>query len=539
MEDRAVAASGNLANLDARAPQHCESGATSIYLAAGPVLNTLLGGKYRINRLIGEGGMGAVYEATHVGTGRRVAVKVINTSEVKQSKEVVARFHREARATGSIDSRHIAMVLDVGDDPNGALFMVMEYLHGEDLQDLLQRLGPLPTDLALRIAAQCCLGLQKAHEAGVVHRDIKPANIFIAHRDGEVIVKILDFGVAKVRADQINNRDLTRTGSLLGTPYYVAPEQAKGLRDVDHRADIWSLGVVLYTMLTGRPPHQHLDTFGALIIAICTELPKPVQHLAPWVTPEIAGIVHHALQFDPAHRFQNADEMFAAIKPLIQGSWSIQEHMLVPLSEEQTELRRQITALGGTAPSIEELSVQDATPTVVFHTPASARPGMQEVALGRESPSLFDSSPGRIDAAQLTPVSTRSPLLRHDPLGRKSPALYDSSPSRELQSLRSSGASLRESSASLRESAALLSESSSLRRESSVQRETPVQREMSRMVPKENNAFEQILKDATSAYLRRDYDLALKLFEECLALQPEDRRALHNIERIKRRKMGS
>jgi len=542
------------------------------------VLNTLLGGKYQINRLLGEGGMGAVYEAIHTGTGRRVAVKVINTSEIKQSKEVVARFHREARATGAIDSRHIAMVLDVGEDPQGALYMVMEYLQGEDLQELLQKLGPLPTDLALRIAAQACLGLQKAHEAGVVHRDIKPANIFITHRDGEIVVKILDFGVAKVRADQINNADLTRTGSLLGTPYYVAPEQAKGQRDVDHRADIWSLGVVLYTMLTGRPPHHHLDTFGALIIAICTELPKPVQHLAPWVSPEVAAIVHHALQFDPANRFQHATEMLEAIKPLINGKWTIDESMLVPLSDEHAEIRKQITALGGTSPSIEELSVQDATPTVVFHTPANPLPALRDSSLSRETSGSRDLAQNRGVFSNRDANLSREGLLGRDGLSHRNTPLPRAAP-REASALREAQGSAPLPRAAPREASALREaqgsaplpraapREASAMRETSTFRETSGQRdgvrlhdtsgqrdisatregtsprdgarEMSRMVPKANSALEQILKDATSAYLRRDYELALKLFEECLTLQPDDRRALHNIERIKKRKMGA
>src|SRR6185295_15097460 len=155
---------------------------------------------------------------------------------------------------------------------------------GEDLQMLLNRLGPFPPELALRIAAQACIGLQKAHEVGVAHRDIKPANLFLSRRDGEIVIKLLDFGVAKVKADQITFAGLTRTGSVLGTPYYLSPEQAKGQRDVDHRADLWSIGIVLYAMLTGRPPHAELDTFGALVLAICTQPPKPVQELAPWVS---------------------------------------------------------------------------------------------------------------------------------------------------------------------------------------------------------------------------------------------------------------
>jgi eukaryotic-like serine/threonine-protein kinase len=158
--------------------------------------------KYQVVRLLGKGGMGAVYEARHVGTGRRVAVKVIlNENGLPQHVDVLARFQREARAAGAIESMHITQVLDTGVDPRGGHpYLVMEYLAGEDLHQTLERLGPLSPDLALRIAVQACLGLAKAHEGGVVHRDIKPANIFLARQDaGQIWVKLLDFGIAKAK----------------------------------------------------------------------------------------------------------------------------------------------------------------------------------------------------------------------------------------------------------------------------------------------------------------------------------------------------
>ncbi len=159
--------------------------------------------KYEIIRQLGEGGMGAVYEARHLGTARRVAVKVISSSLAK-GPEVVARFQREARASGSIDSQHVVQVLDTGIDPaTSNPYMVMEYMAGEDLHQLIERLGVLSPDLALRMVAQACQGLGRAHEIGILHRDIKSANLFLAHREGsERVVKILDFGIAKIRADQ-------------------------------------------------------------------------------------------------------------------------------------------------------------------------------------------------------------------------------------------------------------------------------------------------------------------------------------------------
>lgn len=299
--------------------------------------------KYEVSRVIGAGGMGAVYEAHHVGTGRRVAIKVISTGDLSKDEQLVGRFQREAKAAGAVDTQHICQVLDTGTDPvTNWPFMVMEFMSGEDVQQLLRRVGPVHADLALRIAAQACIGLSKAHGAGVVHRDMKPANLYLARTDaGKVIVKLLDFGIAKVKmehASEMGDAGLTRTGTMLGSPLYMSPEQARGVKTIDHRADIWSLGVVLYEMLTGRTPYHHIDALGELIIAICSEPPRPVQDFAPWVTPEVAAIVHKALKAQPSERFQTADEMLDAIKALKPEGFEIDEPQLVSLSETQRNL---------------------------------------------------------------------------------------------------------------------------------------------------------------------------------------------------------
>ena len=303
------------------------------------MLGTILDGKYRIDRLLGSGAMGAVYAAEHTSTGRRVAVKVISSGDLTRNEMLIGRFQREARAAGSIDTQHITQVLDAGVDRETNLpFLVMEYLSGEDFSVLLKRLGPIAPDLALRIVAQTCLGLQKAHEAGVVHRDIKPANLFLAKRDaGEVIVKLLDFGIAKVTMDQAQDAEtaaLTRTGSMLGSPLYMSPEQARGNnKDIDHRADIWSLGVVLYQALAGKTPWHEITALGQLILAICQDNPQPVQQHAPWVSAEVAHIVHKCMKQDASLRFQSAMEMFQAIRPLLGNSWTITDDMIISLND--------------------------------------------------------------------------------------------------------------------------------------------------------------------------------------------------------------
>jgi eukaryotic-like serine/threonine-protein kinase len=306
------------------------------------VIDEILNGKYRLVRQMGAGGMGAVYEAEEVPGSRRVAVKVISTGDESRDRALVGRFHREAKATMSIDTDHIVRVFDTGNDAaSGQPFMVMEYLVGEDLAQAFRRLGPLPPDTALRIVAQACFGLEKAHAARVVHRDIKPANLFLAEREGGgLIVKVLDFGIAKIKMDQANitdSKSLTRTGSMVGSPLYMSPEQARGSKSIDHRADIWSMGVVLYQALTGRTPNQDIEALGELIIAICSELPRPVQELAPWVSPELATIVHRALRFEPADRFQTADEMLAALMTLLPNGSELTAEMLTPITDEARE----------------------------------------------------------------------------------------------------------------------------------------------------------------------------------------------------------
>ena len=296
--------------------------------------------------------MGAVYEARHAGTGRRCAVKVIAGEALAKSEDIVNRFRREAMASGAIESQYIAQVMDTGVDPqSGSPYIVMELLVGEDLEQTVKRLGPLPPDVALRIGAQACLGLQKAHESGVVHRDIKPANIFLTRRDGgELVAKLLDFGIAKVTVDPLSSTDgksLTRTGSLLGSPLYMSPEQALGQKTIDHRTDVWSLGVVLYEALTGATPHPSAETLGVLIMRICSEPPPPVQELAPWVPPEIAAVVHRALALDPAARWASASEMFAAMRALLPGGHSLDESMLAALSAEARQAKAARFSLPG------------------------------------------------------------------------------------------------------------------------------------------------------------------------------------------------
>jgi serine/threonine-protein kinase len=287
--------------------------------------------------------MGKVFEAVHRGTGRHVALKLILSEQLGARQDIVQRFQREARAAGAIDTRHIVKVVDTGVDSVGQRpYLVLDLLKGEDCSDLLKRVGPLKVSVALRIVAQACIGLAKAHDAGVVHRDIKPANLFLDEQDeAEILVKICDFGIAKVKMEEatLGDKGLTRTGSLVGSPLFMAPEQARGLSDIDGRADLWSLGVVLYQLLCGRTPFHHIEALGELIISICSEAAPPVQEFAPWVPPEVARLVHVALQLDKHKRFQTATEMLAALREVAQGDTRLRKDDLVGISQDERDVR--------------------------------------------------------------------------------------------------------------------------------------------------------------------------------------------------------
>jgi eukaryotic-like serine/threonine-protein kinase len=304
------------------------------------LIGELVGGRYRVVRHIAAGGMGSVCEAVHDVTGRRVALKIIRikSDDAEDRETWLARFAREARSAGALDSPHIAQVFDAStDQATGQHYIAMELLSGTDLGQLLRDKGALGLQAALRIVGQACAGLAAAHRAGIVHRDIKPGNLFLAQQQGEIVVKLVDFGVAKFDEDTQPEtaRELTRTGAILGTPNYMSPEQAMGLKAVDARTDLWSLGVVLYRVLCGTLPHPNVEGTGQLIIAICTEPAPSVQRAAPWVPPEIAAIVRRALKIDKGERYQTAEEMLAAIREVAGEDLTLTEEMLEAVPEEQ------------------------------------------------------------------------------------------------------------------------------------------------------------------------------------------------------------
>ncbi|MDD9935410.1 MAG: serine/threonine-protein kinase, partial [Myxococcales bacterium] len=271
--------------------------------------------KYHLTRLLGSGGMGAVYEATHQFTQRRVAVKLMHP-QFARSGVAAERFVRESQAPSSIGHPGIVEVLDGGYDNDGSLYLVLELLEGRTLSDDLEQ-GRMDPDALGHVMLELLDALEAAHAAGFVHRDIKPENIFLVGMDDEPRVKLLDFGVAGVLADDEDNPNLTKAGSVLGTPLYMSPEQAKG-RSVDARSDLWSVGAVMYQALTGRPPFGG-DNFQALVVSIVTQEHFPLETVRPDLPVRVTTVVERALEKEPQERWQDAGEMAAALQQALEA----------------------------------------------------------------------------------------------------------------------------------------------------------------------------------------------------------------------------
>ncbi|MEO7035699.1 MAG: protein kinase [Polyangiaceae bacterium] len=270
----------------------------------------IIEGKYRIARLIGEGGMGSVYEGENTLIRRRVAIKVLHAHSV--SPETVMRFEREAQAAGCIGSDHILEVLDLGSLPNGDRFMVMEFLDGETLGARMSK-GRIDPVQVVSIMRQVLVGLQAAHAASIIHRDLKPDNIFILREKAgrPDFAKIIDFGISKFNALG-GDMSMTRTGAVMGTPYYMSPEQAQGTQGIDGRSDVYSLGVIMYEALAGAVPFDG-DTFNELMFKIVLSNPRPLQQMAPHLDPQLVGLVEQAMSRSLDGRFQSAEQMIQAI----------------------------------------------------------------------------------------------------------------------------------------------------------------------------------------------------------------------------------
>jgi eukaryotic-like serine/threonine-protein kinase len=276
---------------------------------------TVLQGKYRVEHLLGEGGMGIVVAAIHLGLDQRVALKILRP-ELRRMPEVVERFQREARAASKIEGAHVAKVLDVGALDDGTPFMVMEHLEGSDLSSVRRNGRPLPPALAAGYLIEACQAIAEAHGLGIIHRDIKPANLFLAKkRSGKTEIKVLDFGISKLGGPGEPDSGLTGTAVAMGSAEYMSPEQMLSARDVDLRADIWSLGACLYELCTARGPF-HGASLGDTCAKVIHGAPAPPRSLAPQIPPALEAIILRCLEKDRTKRFAGAAELAAALLPL-------------------------------------------------------------------------------------------------------------------------------------------------------------------------------------------------------------------------------
>ncbi len=373
-----------------------------------PFVGKLLGGRYRIERLLGRGGMGAVYEALQEDLGRRVAVKVLHPY-LAHDADLVARFRREAEAAARLGHANIVQVTDFGRPDDGAVFLVMELLAGAPLSAVIDRDGRLPPERVATIAWQVLSALEAAHRAHLVHRDLKPDNIFLTSVSGVGdVVKLLDFGIAKLVAGE--GSGMTATGAVLGTPAYMAPEQARGA-PVDARVDLYALGVVMYEALSGRMPYAG-NNYNAVIAAILTEDPPGLAELRPDLDPALVAVVERAMARSPDARFDSAHSMREALAPFVHGS----SHTPAPLDDRARAEVGTAPTVASTpgrahpaAPSVQPKRSPRRLPTAAIALLAAAVGGVVVLALTRTDAPAFERAP-----ANETPTAVAVPVRANE-----------------------------------------------------------------------------------------------------------------------------
>jgi eukaryotic-like serine/threonine-protein kinase len=332
----------------------------------------VLAGKYRVESVLGIGGMGVVVLVEHLDLGQQMAIKLMLPAAAGEP-QAVERFLREARAAACLKSEHVVRIYDTGTLDSGAPFMVMELLRGEDLGKHLARRGPLPVQEAVDFILQACHAISEAHAKGIVHRDLKPSNLFLIKRsDGSPLVKVLDFGISKaIRTDAgpAVATD-TATNAVMGSPLYMSPEQVRNAKHVDVRADIWSLGVIMHELLTGRAVFQ-ADTLPGICAAIIADDPPALRTVRPDAPPEIEAVLLKCLEKDVALRYQNTEELMAALRPFASASTSQPSTQVPPV------VSATLREAGGSSPSARPPKVTDAVDSApgVGDTQISARSG--------------------------------------------------------------------------------------------------------------------------------------------------------------------
>jgi serine/threonine protein kinase len=332
-----------------------------------PKTGDSIAGKYKIDQLIGVGGMGAVFAATHQFTGKRVALKWM-LPELARDSDAVHRFMREAHAAGRINHPNVVDVYDVGQHED-SYFLVMEYLQGEPLTSAMARRDMTASEMLI-LLLPAMRGVAAAHRQGVVHRDLKPDNIFLAYEEDGVRreAKVLDFGISKVTNEDNRDMRLTRTGAVVGTPYYMSPEQIRGSSGLDKRADVYAVGVILYEALSGQVPF-HAETYGALVLEIATGVAKPLDLLVQGVSADLSRVVLRAMARDVNHRYSTMEALITALEPFTVAN----------APRVETRLRKSGLNLEDTRIASSPLLAQHPVPTVpqLASTPFASEASIQ------------------------------------------------------------------------------------------------------------------------------------------------------------------
>jgi serine/threonine-protein kinase len=308
----------------------------------------ILAGKYRIDRVLGQGGMGVVVAAHHTTLRQHVAIKFLLPEAAKRD-DATERFLREARAAVSIQSEHVARVMDVGTLDTGSPYMVMEFLTGSDLGVVLAQRGPLPVQDAVEYILQACEAIAEAHALGIIHRDLKPANLFLTNRaDGSPLVKVLDFGLSKATKPDAMDASLTAANVIMGSPFYMSPEQIRSLKGLDARTDIWAIGVILYQLLTGVRPFE-AESLGSLFFTIGADTPAPLRSRRPDLPEGLEQAVMKCLEKDPKVRTQSIAELARALAPFGSEDARISVERIHRVLSDGTPFPRRISIADNTA----------------------------------------------------------------------------------------------------------------------------------------------------------------------------------------------